>query len=223
MYISLHKNITITYIAIQEDDEDAQFYMGIYYEHCADKIDINEAVKWYKKDVDKNHIRAMYNLGYNYAKHFDGAKRLETIDILKKASDLGCVDTQLAIAIHYKNGSIIKKDLEEAFKWYKIAAENGDAEGQFSVAVFYEKGVVVEQNMQEAIKWYKKFANNGNPKSQYNLSVIYRYGIGVDVNKREATRLQRQALAQLKYKPSLNLNFILTYDKGERKRYTLAL
>ena len=43
---------------------------------------------------------------------------------------------------------------KEAFKWFKISAEQGMAFGMINVASFLRLGIGVKQDLKEAFKWY---------------------------------------------------------------------
>ena len=73
----------------------------------------------------------------------------------------------------YANGFGVTKNLSEAFKWYKLAAEQGLAQAQYDLAAFYDKGLVVQQSYTKAIKWYELAAAQGIIDAQYSLGLIY--------------------------------------------------
>lgn len=43
--------------------------------------------------------------------------------------------------------------LEEAVRWYRLAAEQGDADGQFHLSNCYALGNGVPQDFAEGVKW----------------------------------------------------------------------
>ena len=59
-----------------------------------------------------------------------------------------------------------EQNYQEAFKWYKRAAENGDYIAQYNIAGMYMNSRGVEENFFEAFKWYEKSAENGYSKAQ---------------------------------------------------------
>ena len=77
---------------------------------------------------------------------------------------------------------------EEAFKWFKLSAEQGDSIGQFNLGRRYMYGWGVEKNKTEAIKWYKLSAEQGNSEAQKKLGKCYMYGWGVEENETEAVK-----------------------------------
>ena len=66
-----------------------------------------------------------------------------------------------------------KKNYDEAFKPFKIAAEGGDAEGQNSLGLCYRDGYGNTQSYTEAFNWFNLAAEQGNDQGQYNLGMCY--------------------------------------------------
>ena len=69
----------------------------------------------------------------------------------------------------YHNGEGVNKDLEEAARWFKKAAERGDALIQCSLGGCYMLGQGVERDLTTAVKWYRKPADQGNAQAQHSL------------------------------------------------------
>jgi tetratricopeptide (TPR) repeat protein len=85
------------------------------------------------------------------------------------------------------------KDYENAYKWYRKAAEQGDVNAQFSLATLYDYGEGVTQDYKEAAKWYRKAAEQGDDGAQYNLGVMYDQGDGVTQDDKVAVKWYRKA------------------------------
>jgi TPR repeat protein len=76
-----------------------------------------------------------------------------------------------------------KKNIAEAAKWYRKAAEQGHAGSMFGLAVCYKNGSAdFEQNQVEATKWFIKCALNGWYHAQDVVATCYRKGIGIEKN-----------------------------------------
>ena len=73
----------------------------------------------------------------------------------------------------------IPQDDAEAFKWYRLAAEQGHAVAQYKVGIMYEAGYGVPLDYAEAVKWYRLAAEQGRADAQHNLGVMYASGKGV--------------------------------------------
>jgi TPR repeat protein len=85
---------------------------------------------------------------------------------------------------------------EEAFKWYKLAAEQGDALAQVNLGRCYYDGNGVEENYYEAVNWYKLAAEQGDKLAQVNLGRCYYDGNGVEENYCEAVKWYKLAAKQ---------------------------
>ncbi len=64
------------------------------------------------------------------------------------------------LAVCYKNGEGIEKNLEKAFYWYQKTAENGVKVTQFNLATLYLDGERTEKNLEMSIYWLQKAAEN---------------------------------------------------------------
>src|SRR5690349_2072171 len=65
----------------------------------------------------------------------------------QKAADLGHKEAQCKLAYMYQKGLGIKQDLNQSFKYYKLAAdqEEGHPIAQYNVALMYEEGNGIEK------------------------------------------------------------------------------
>ena len=71
------------------------------------------------------------------------------------------------------------KDLKEAAKWYRKAAEQGHAIAQLKLGVMRLIGQGVPKDDKEAAKLIRKAAEQGEAMAQYTLGVLYAKGLGV--------------------------------------------
>lgn len=79
---------------------------------------------------------------------------------------------QFNLGALYEHGRGVEKDLTEAAKWYRKAAEQGNALAQYYLGTFYANGTGVEKNLPEATAWYRKAAAQGVPQAQTALQKI---------------------------------------------------
>ncbi|MCI5780053.1 MAG: sel1 repeat family protein [Lentisphaeria bacterium] len=96
----------------------------------------------------------------------------------------------------YDYGRGVPKDMTEAVKWFRKAAEQGVAEAQFLLGASYAFGRGVPKDMTETVKWFRKAAEQGDAKAQYNLGVCYANGDGVKQDYSEAVKWLGKAAAQ---------------------------
>jgi hypothetical protein len=84
---------------------------------------------------------------------------------------------QLLLAFLYGESIGTPENHEEAFKWYKKAAEQGLAAAQYNLAFCYNKGKGTEKNLTKALKWAKKAYGQHYPNAQFLLNILLSKGI----------------------------------------------
>ncbi|MGN0335771.1 MAG: tetratricopeptide repeat protein [Lachnospiraceae bacterium] len=64
------------------------------------------------------------------------------------------------------NGNGVEENSDEAFKWYRKAAEQGEPNAQFEIGQLYEFGA---HDISTARQWYTKAAEQGHENAQQKL------------------------------------------------------
>ena len=110
----------------------------------------------------------------------------------------GNAEGQYKLGLAYETGGNgIKKDYNEAVKWFRKAAEQEYAEAQFRLGLAYEDGRKgVAKDYAEAVKWFCKAAEQEYAEAQYNLGLAYEDGKGVAKDYTEAVKWFRKAAEQ---------------------------
>ena len=103
----------------------------------------------------------------------------------------GDAGAQYNLGLLYGSGSGIAKNMTEAAKWYRRAADQGHAKAQAMMGVLFKSGEGVPQSHLEAIKWWRLAANQGDADAQFNLGMAYWTGEGVTQDFNKATALFR--------------------------------
>ncbi len=101
----------------------------------------------------------------------------------------GYAPAQQNVGTIYLVGDGVQKDSTEAFKWFKMAAEQGNVESQFHLGLLYYNGEGVKKEVKEALKWFKIAAAQDHTEAQNNLSRMYLEGEEVPENSEIAWRL----------------------------------
>ena len=240
--------------AAEQGHLQAQYKLALDYENGTGvRADFSEAAKWYRKAAEQGHVEAQYKLALAYENGYgitqdlseavkwyhkaaeqgyvEASRHLQSAEVLLAAQN-GNAEAQYNLALAYENGNGMTKDLSEAVKWYRKAAEqghagaqkklktaelllnaqNGNAEAQYKLAQAYEKGSGVTKDLTEAMAWYHKAAEQGHAEAQYKLATAYESGTGVGVNLSEALKWNRKAaeqgIAEAQYK------LALAYENG---------
>lgn len=117
------------------------------------------------------------------------------LDYYLNLAESGDPAAQHHIATMYVHGVGLKRNLSEAFKWFKKAAEAGYVPSQTNLGVMYERGAGVEQDYSAAVKWLKIAAEAGSSTAQFNLGDLYLAGRGVETDEKQAVRWYARAAA----------------------------
>jgi TPR repeat protein len=105
-----------------------------------------------------------YQRGYFRSAFQEAMKRIE-----KNKNDAAAMTL---VAEIYRDGSGVKRDLNAALHWYKLAAERGDRNATFAVALAALRGEGMAQDQAVAKSWFEKAAAKGHATALYNLGVL---------------------------------------------------
>ncbi|MDR1578276.1 MAG: sel1 repeat family protein [Deltaproteobacteria bacterium] len=105
----------------------------------------------------------------------------QEIVIIRENAGEGNPIAQYCLGFMYQTGVGAPKDLTEAAKWYRLAAERGYASAQSSLAALLLLGRGSDQT--EAFNLYKVAADQGNVTAQTQLGLLYFAGVGVAQDK----------------------------------------
>lgn len=98
---------------------------------------------------------------------------------------------QYSLGLMYGSGNGIAKNMAEAAKWYRRAADQGHAKAQAMLGILFNSGQGVPQSHTEAIKWWRRAANQGDADARFNLGMAYWKGDGVTQDFDKANALFR--------------------------------
>jgi TPR repeat protein len=125
--------------------------------------------------------------------------------------------------IAYDQGRGVSKNLEEAVKWYRKAAEQENIQAQYYLGLCYANGEGVAKDPTEAVKWYRKAAEQGLAEAQCYLGGCYANGYGVSKDFTEAVKWFRKAAEQGLAEAQFNLGGCYANGYGVSKDFTEAV
>jgi TPR repeat protein len=142
------------------------------------------------------------------------------IEALKAKAEAGDAEAQFLLGRRYARGEDVAKDLAEAARWYRKAADQNHPKAQNSLAICYTEGYGVPKDPVEAAKWWRKAADQNHPGAQYALGVCYARGRGVAKDPVEAVKWFRKAAEQNETLAQIGLGYC--YEDGEGVAKDLA-
>ncbi|CUS34678.1 SEL1-like repeat protein [Candidatus Nitrospira nitrificans] len=188
-----------------QNNSDGLFNLGRAYEHGIGlSKDIGQARTYYQKAMvagSRDARQALAALGKGpepmtaAQSQFDEGVRLYkasdfagAVKVFQKLADRGDAKAQLQMGYQYEHGEGVRKNDDEAARWYRKAAEQGNAVAQSNLGMMYEDGKGVGENWSEAVQWYRKSAEQGHVQGQFRLGRMYQFGMAVPQNRQEAIR-----------------------------------
>lgn len=115
-----------------------------------------------------------------------------------RGADAGDVQSMISIGNYNDGGLVIEngvttvhRDMQEAVKWYRMAAEKGDALAMLKLGLLYTRGRGIAADPAEGVRWFKQAVDAGNLPSMRELAACYAQGNGVKKDMAEAIRLYR--------------------------------
>lgn len=125
--------------------------------------DVKKAISYFQEASYQYYKSASYNLGLIYLNGNGCAKNIQKgLQELAAAASLGHVNAQKKLGDEYYFGKITTKNLERAYSYYLMAAENGDAYSMYSVGYMIVKKEYLWADRYTGIGWLQKASYLGN-------------------------------------------------------------
>ncbi|HPK41168.1 MAG TPA: tetratricopeptide repeat protein, partial [Candidatus Cloacimonadota bacterium] len=204
-------------LAAEQKHGKAQHYLEKYgeFNEQTDNIRVSKSIKSMsasdraktldkiKKSIEENESITKFN-------YFKRESILE--NVLK-----GDVKAQYRLALMYKLGRDVEKNMDYAIKLLTLSADEGYLQSQFKLAYIYEHGDGVKVNYPKAEHYYKLASAQGHAIAQYNLALMYVQAIGVVKDYKEAFNLFEKSASQGFAKAQYNLGLMYYYEMGVEK------
>ena len=134
------------------------------------------------------------------ALNYMGRKRIDEGDIdkgveyLKKAVELGDIDSHFRLGGIYYEGEVVEKDLEKAIHHYEKAAIGGHPQARYNLGCFdggngnFERAVkhliiAAEQGLEESMKLLRDFFSAGQISKEELESTLCKHKAAIDATK----------------------------------------
>jgi TPR repeat protein len=157
--------------------------------------DYKGAAESFYRGAQLGHLGAQFEIGRRYLEGSGvSPDTAEAIHWLDMAAKRGSLEAQKLLAGLYSVGEDgFAKNPSEAFRLFRLAAEQGDAHAQMSVGVALLYGEGAPKDMTQAVRWLRKAARQDNALAQHVLGLCYEFGDGVRRDSAAAFRWNRRA------------------------------
>jgi len=109
------------------------------------------------------------------------------LELTKKGAKAGYSQSNFVLGVMYYNGTDgIEKDFNQAFRYFKIAAEKGQLDSQYILGGMYINAEGTPVNFEQGVKWYRIAAMNAYADAQVTLVESYLFGKIIKQNTEEA-------------------------------------
>lgn len=108
----------------------AQYRLATFYERgLGVQADLQRARVWYRRAAESGSVKAMHNLAVLSAGRESNAPDYATAaHWFTEAADRNLPDSQFNLAILHESGLGVTKSVDQAYKWFALAARTGDKE-----------------------------------------------------------------------------------------------
>lgn len=171
--------------------------------------DVREAYQWIFKAASQGEPKAWTSMGIFYDSSFPegnalvgGSDDAKAAEWYRKAAEAGVAVAQSKLAMCYRRGKGVKKDVHEAYQWCLKSADQGDPYAFCQLGDFYRTSLaelnpmVGGANDATAFSWYRKAADKNYSVGQRLVGVCFMSGIGVEKDLRQARTWLLKAAGQ---------------------------
>jgi len=158
--IDTEKAIEWLKIAASQNNDEAQFNLGVLYFNAAKKSKgqpyFKEAFRWSLLQAKNDNKEAQYNVAIMYEDGLGVKKDAKKAFFWYLQSAVnGHPVSQRNVGSSYSSGFGVKIDEKKAFEWFKKSAENGDEDSMFFTGRFFGEGKVTTKDLVKAYQWMK--------------------------------------------------------------------
>jgi len=163
---------------IEQSEAEAEFQLAYHYLYltpCEDDATRERMEALLRDAAAKDHPDAIWFVATHLTRPREANPELE--QLLLRAGQLGSVNAQRALGVRYATGDWTgPKDLAEAARWYRLAAEKGNAESQYDLGFMLLLGEGEPKNTEEGLMWLERAGELGEYSAFRLLVDCYQNG-----------------------------------------------
>lgn len=151
-------------------------------------------MNYLKERINKNDPDAMYAwAGIAALGFYNQIANQQALDFLKKAVALKHIPSMIELGLLYMSGTLVEKDKNKAFSYWKMAQELGSSEAEVRIVLANILEDPKSSDNGKSVEVLQKISDEGSVFAQAALAYCYEKGIGVREEKGVAVKLYRQA------------------------------
>lgn len=177
---NIEKGLELLEQAVAQDYPYAAFRLGVLYQNNSlGFVDYTKARHYLEIAAQYNSSEAVYLLAcLNFYEDHDNLNPSLGMQQFMQALEMGLVKASVDIALAYEQGyDTVEPDMDIAFKYMLIGAENGYDFAQYKIGYYLLYGFN-EQNpdIEQGVFWLEKAIEQGNGYAMLTLGDYYLYG-----------------------------------------------
>jgi TPR repeat protein len=187
---------------VQQGDAEAAYQLAYHYLRYTSRDDdatCDQMKELLRGAAAKDHPDAIWFLTSSEIENPETNPEFERQ--LLRAGQLGSVHAQSSLGVMYATGEWSgPKDLAEAARWYRLAAERGDAESQYEFGFMLLLGEGGPKNAEKGLMWLERAAGQGHYTAFRLLVDCYETGyceVPVDAAKAQLWRSRLEEYERL--------------------------
>lgn len=147
----------------EQNNTEAMWKLGELYEYGQGvSKDLMTALDWYRKSKQSEILKSNIEFFEVMNGQHILKSKSEIIEKIKTKALNKDAEAQFIMASIYDEGKLIEQNFEEAFYWYKAAAENRHDYSMMLTGYMLCRGVGVELNKEKANEWLEKLDRNAH-------------------------------------------------------------
>lgn len=118
----------------------------------------------------------------------------KNFDEILKLAEKGDAEAQYVLGEFYYDGINVKKDLDEAVKYFTESMKNGYIDSISALGVCYYYNNSMNLGIKKAVKLFLQAAEMNEPRAQMFLGMCYKDGIGIEKNIKKSNEFYNKAI-----------------------------
>ncbi len=189
------KAIELLLKAAKEENNEAQFLLGICYERgLGVPRNVPNSLYWYELAAKKDNFEAQLKyIALHNDDHFEGDEFQKLLSWYITTAEKGSLDSQKKLGKLYEEGDRVNQSYKDAIKWYELAAMQGDIEMQEKCADWYFSENYIPLDEKKSFCYASLAASKNSVSAIFRLARCYQEGFGVAENISKAMELFEKA------------------------------